>query len=394
MPKLTCKLPSYRRHSNGRNAIVVLSGRTHVIGLYGSRASRREYDRLVGEWLQRGRTAEPQAANQESITMAELMAGYLRYAKSYYVKNGETTNEYDHFLVVCRLLKETHVDIPANEFGPVALKMIRQKMIEKGWSRPTINRQVRRITRMFRWASSNELVPVTVHQSLATVAGLKKGRTEAPEPKRILPVSDEIVDATLPHLSPIVADMVRFQRLTGCRPGEVCILRPMDIDRGGDVWEYHPESHKTEHHHRERVIPIGPKCQDIIRPYLLRPADSYCFSPSEADKLRRQELHSNRKTPISCGNKPGSNKKTKPRKTPGVRYDTKSYAGAIKYACRKAGVEHWAPNRLRHAAATTIRKEFGLEAAQVVLGHADANTSQIYAEKDLQLAVEVARKLG
>ena len=43
-----------------------------------------------------------------------------------------------------------------------------------------------------------------------------------------------------------------------------------------------PESHKTEHHGRERVIFIGPKAQDVLRPYLLRDKIGYCFVPAES----------------------------------------------------------------------------------------------------------------
>ena len=88
-----------------------------------------------------------------------------------------------------------------------------------------------------------------------------------------------MVDATLPYLPVVVADMVRFQRLTGARPGEVCQLRPCDVERGGEVWQYRPESHKTQHHGRERIIYIGPQAQDVLRPYLLRDAQAHCFQP-------------------------------------------------------------------------------------------------------------------
>ena len=54
----------------------------------------------------------------------------------------------------------------------------------------------------------------------------------------------------------------------------------------------------------------------------------------------------------------------------------------------------WTPNQLRHSAATEIRRQFGLEAVQVALGHAHANVTQIYAERDLTLAAEVMRKIG
>ena len=55
---------------------------------------------------------------------------------------------------------------------------------------------------------------------------------------------------------------------------------------------------------------------------------------------------------------------------------------------------YWRPNQLRHSTATDVRKRFGLEAAQVTLGHAYADVSQIYAERDLNLAAEVMRKIG
>jgi integrase len=59
-----------------------------------------------------------------------------------------------------------------------------------------------------------------------------------------------------------------------------------------------------------------------------------------------------------------------------------------------AAMASWSPNRLRHTAATEIRRRFGLEAAQVTLGHATADVSQIYAERDWSLAAEVMRKIG
>jgi site-specific recombinase XerC len=43
---------------------------------------------------------------------------------------------------------------------------------------------------------------------------------------------------------------------------------------------------------------------------------------------------------------------------------------------------------------TQIRKQFGLEAAQVVLGHAAANITQVYADRDYALAARVAKEVG
>jgi site-specific recombinase XerC len=41
-----------------------------------------------------------------------------------------------------------------------------------------------------------------------------------------------------------------------------------------------------------------------------------------------------------------------------------------------------------------IRSRFGLEAAQTVLGHAKADTTQIYAERDLARAHAVMAEIG
>ena len=60
----------------------------------------------------------------------------------------------------------------------------------------------------------------------------------------------------------------------------------------------------------------------------------------------------------------------------------------------KAGVPTWTPNQLRHAAATEIRKRYGLQAAQTVLGHADMNVTEWYAEKDFDQARKVMAEFG
>lgn len=201
--------------------------------------------------------------------------------------------------------------------------------------------------------------------------------------------------ATLPYLPPVVRDIARFQLATGCRPQEACRIRPIDIDQSGKVWIYRPESHKTEHHGRDRVIPLGPRAQAIITLYLDREPNEYLFSPNESERLRRLDAGQKRKTPLSCGNRPGTNRKKHPKRRTGDSYSTMSYGRAIARACNKAEVEHWSPtNRLRHTAATKIRREHGLEAAQVILGHAKADVTQIYAERDLEKAVEIAAQIG
>lgn len=411
MPKLvgvsSARLPKYRKHKATGQAMVTLSGRDFYLGPHKSKASRMQYDRLVCEWLEAGRQL-PARAND--LTILEVASRYWKFAKTYYVKNGQPTGTQYHIKAILRVLQETYGDTEAADFGPLGLKALRRKMINAGHSRKYINKQVGHLVRVFRWAASEQLLPASVYQSLQAVPGLRQGRTSAPDHAPVLPVPEADVQAVLPHLSRVVSDMVRLQRLTGCRPEEVCLLRPGDLDRSNAVWEYRPASHKTQHHGRERVVYVGPKGQAVLRPYFLRAADAYCFSPAEAERACREERRAGRTTPSNYGNRPGSNRKRDPKRRPSDYYTADSYRRAIHRGCDRAfpapdGLDgealaawqsqhRWSPNRLRHSAATEIRSRFGLEAAQVTLGHAQADVTQVYAERDAQLARHVAKEMG
>ena len=55
MPRLKQAVPKYRKHKQSGQAIVTLGGRDHLLGPHGTKTSKAEYDRLIGEWLQNGR---------------------------------------------------------------------------------------------------------------------------------------------------------------------------------------------------------------------------------------------------------------------------------------------------------------------------------------------------
>ena len=279
MPKLVNSSPKYRHHRSSGQAVVTLNGVDHYLGPWQSKASKAEYDRLVGAWLAAGRSLTP----VNDSTVVELCAAYRRFAEGYYRKNGQPTRSIERVRVALRYLRQIHGTTPVSSFGPLALQALQQHFVSEGKGRRYVNYLTAEIKRVFKWGVSQEIVPAMVHHALATVPGLRKGRTEAREPQPVQPVPDAVVDATLPFLPPVVADMVRLHRLTGCRPGELCLLRPADVDRSSAVWAYRPESHKTEHHGRERVIFIGPQAQEILRPYLLRSPDAYCFVPAESE---------------------------------------------------------------------------------------------------------------
>ncbi|MFP6666708.1 MAG: site-specific integrase, partial [Pirellulales bacterium] len=280
MPKLNNATPKYCKHKASGQAVVTIAGRDHYLGPHGTKASKIEYDRLIGEWLAAGRPSR-ETFQTNDLTVAELAAAYWKFANQYYRKNGKATMTVYGVKVVLKHLRTMYGRSSAEEFGPLALKAIRQRMVDSGLARTSVNNNIARIRRIFKWAASEEMVTAAVYQALMTVDGLRKGKSEARETAPVLPVADDVVEQTLAKLPAVVADMVRLQRLTGCRPGEVCILRPCDVDVSGDVWAYRPESHKMEHHGRQRVIFIGPKAQEALRPYLLRDKAAHCFSPMD-----------------------------------------------------------------------------------------------------------------
>jgi len=126
----------------------------------------------------------------------------------------------------------------------------------------------------------------------------------------------------------------------------------------------------------------------------VRDPQDFCFRPCDSEEKRRAAQHDARKTPLSCGNRPGTNKRRTPKHQPGACYTTDSYRRAITRACENNGIAKWSPNRLRHTAATQVRKEFGLESAQIILDHSAADVTQVYAERDLSKGIEVAKRIG
>lgn len=256
MPRPRNPIPTPRQHK-GRAVVDLYDNgtrRTVTLGAWGSPEAEQEFARILAE----GR-AVPARPVGKSASVNEVLLAYLRHADDYYrTPDGEPTNEVVEVRQSIRPVRELYGHTPAAEFGPKALAAVRKRMIDAGLCRTLINRRIDRVKRVFKWASSEELVPVAVYQALRTLAGLRRGRSEVRESEPVLPVDDATVDATLPHLGAHLRAMVELQRLTGMRPGEVCGLRFAEIDRDGAVWLFRPRQHKTAHHGRERVIPIGP----------------------------------------------------------------------------------------------------------------------------------------
>lgn len=359
------RLPKYRHHKATGQAVVWLGGRRDVyLGKHGTPESKREYQRLCAEWLASGRQAPPSPADGP-LTVAALILRYWNHVKA----QGNRANA-NRIKTALRPLRKLYGHTEAAKFGPLALKAVRAQLVRDELARSTINSYINIIRGMFKWGAGEELLPAEVWAKLRTVDGLKRGNGDVRETEPVGPVSDALVDATLPHLTTVVADMVRVQRLAGMRPGEVCGMSADQIDMSGKVWVYRPRRHKNAHRGHDRVVAIGPKAQAILRKYLDRPINAALFSPRESEAERGRDYQ--------CAE----------------AYTTSTYRQAIENACLRAKLDPWKPNQLRHAAATAIRKEYGIEAAGVTLGHKTLAVTDSYAERDMALAVKVAAAVG
>jgi integrase len=202
-----------------------------------------------------------------------------------------------------------------------------------------------------------------------------------------------------------------------------------DIDKSESVWKYVPLAHKTAHHGHHRVILIGPKAQAVLQPFLMKlDPQAHVFSPADSMAEIRQRRSEARVTPLSEGNRPGINRVRNPKRLPRDHYTPDTYNGAISRACELAfqpppplckqeresyrrwmlrltedekaelrkwqKEHHWFANQLRHTAATSLRAKFGLEAAQVILGHRNANITQVYAERDVEAGKRIVAAIG
>jgi integrase len=421
---MSYRVPSYRlkKIRSHEYALVTLpdgaGGRRDILlGAYGTKESRLEYARVIAEWQAADRRLPPPEAGS-GLTINELILAYLPHIERHYRHaDGTPTNELTDIKITLRPLKKLYGHTPAAAFGPLALKALRnhliqqpitrrvktidpetgnvswqEKVIRIGLARGVINQRINRIRRLFKWAVAEELVPSSVLEGLRAVAGLQRGRTEARETEPIRPVAIALVEATMPFLGPVIADMLQLQLLTGSRSGEICVMRACDIDMTGSVWLYRPARHKTEHRGKGRVIVLGPRAQEIVKRYLKANVEAYLFSPREAMEAWHQKLREQRKSRVQPSQV--NRKKRRPRRVPGERYSPEAIARAIRRACMRAGLPHWFPHQLRHLAATQIRREYGVELARIILGHATAFTTEIYAECDRKQAMEVVAKIG
>lgn len=377
------KVPKYRKHSTRNYAIIEWRGTRHRLpGTFNSAASRAAYSRFLADHVYSEQTPPELRTYRpppgKKLRLNGLVLAFLDHARSFYPNPEERKSTYQAIKRICVAFSKVHGGEYATDFGPLKLKDYQQHLVDDGCARSYVNKQVGIVKQMFKWGVSEELVDVAVYQAVATVAGLRKGRTTAPDRAARKPVEWSDVEVTLPFLPPTIKTMVLVQWHTGCRSDSLCNATPEQfrIDDGVLLWN---PKHKTDYLGKEVIIPIGPQCRELLDPLLDRAPDAFLFNPRDGRN--------------------GSNWRYRDQ------YDAGSYRQAVRRAQAEAVADAaekgikleftaWTPHQMRHSKGTLIRKRYGIEAARIMLGHASADVTAIYAERDLELAKKIAHETG
>ncbi len=367
------KVPKYRQHSTRDLGFVEWKGkRKYFTGRYNSQQSRAEYREFLQ--VNCGVSApKPTIPSAAGMSIANMCGTYL--AVMYEQENGQKRGIWGVYHYALKPFVNEYGAELASNFGPLMLKRWQAKLADKQLSRAYIGVCVSCIKQTFRWAASEELVAPSVWHGLQAVQSLRRGKSKAKEQIKREPVPWAWVELTLPFLSQNVRDMILLQWLTGVRSMSLCHAKPAQFKQDGEFLLWRPR-HKTESSGNVVVLPLGPRAQSLLAPYLTKDNDRYLFSPQTTNCNRRY----------------------------GERYTTLNYMNCLRKGVTRLNkmlakencppLPLWSPHRLRHAKGHAVRAQFGLEACQAVLGHAGIATSEIYSQKRLDLAKQVARLTG
>ncbi|MCK4341806.1 MAG: hypothetical protein KAY37_08800 [Phycisphaerae bacterium] len=174
MPAKSSSIPKLRHHRASGQAAVVLGGKWHYFGTYGTPQVDERYSRIIANGL----ANERWAPDMPELSISELVLAYWRYTSVRYVhENGKPRKELAAIRAALRPVKRLFGSIRVEDFGPRALIAVQRELVQNGYCRTIVNDHVRRVRRMFRWATAQELIPPSVYHGLQAVDGLRAGES-------------------------------------------------------------------------------------------------------------------------------------------------------------------------------------------------------------------------
>ena len=387
MPRKKSPIPVQRLHKPSGQARIFIGGKYFYLGPWGSEQANQEHRRLVAEKIL---FSESGADVSGDMTLDELVAAFSVHAKTFYRDaDGELTSSFGLYALAARRMLDLYGQTPVSKFGPKSLRIVQKQMVADNFLRNTVNKYTIYIRCIFKWGVAEEFVPETVYRALCCLPLLHEGRSPARESQPVPQADFSDVLKTIEFCHKTVSDMIRVQLLSGMRPKEVRLMRSCDIDRSDDIWVYIPHEYKTSYKGKHRTITIPPESQAILIPYLIdkeEQPESYLFSPGDAMKMIGFEKREKRKSKVQPSQKC---RKKKQKRTFQPYYTKDAYCIAVKRAAKAAGVTEWSPNQLRHTTATEVEAKFGIEAAQLLLGHSSPETTKVYLDPKSKLKEQI-----
>jgi len=356
MPRPRVSIPKLAENSRGYLYSRDLDGNQVWFGHKSKPEGAQRYAQFLAD-IQRGRDVgrptKPAAPSLARPRVNEVCLRFMTdYCPRYKTSSGEPSAEIRCFQGVIRILRGLYGNTVADNFGPLALRSVRDVMIEKGWSRKFVNKQVIRLRLIFRVGVSWELVRAEVLAGLDSVPSLAIGETEADDqPERFaVPLAD--VEAVRVRLRQRNRDLLDLLMATGARPGELRLLTPSMIDQKGEIWRCELTRHKTAHRGKRRLLLFNATAQEILSRYMKGEPTQRIFT---------------------------------------MRSDT--FSAAIREACKRAKVTPFVPHQIRHTVATRLADEADIEQAQQLLGHSTAAMTRHYSRAATKKAESAVRKL-
>jgi integrase len=335
-------------------------------------------------------------------TVRELADRYLAWADTYYrhqarpgemerTPTREITNVRDSLRWLLPIAGDVHPEHMTAQhlLAVVDALLAHRKRDGLPPTRLYVNCTIKRLRRMFRWAAKpvRGWVPSAVITDLQLVESLPLGRTDARESERVTPVPMEDFTATISAIATEgmrnrrealwakqLSIMLELQWHSGMRPGELCSMKASEMavekptqpslfsPAGVEIMVYRPTLHKTRHHGLDRNIFLGPEARRLVEDWLLHLRIMAGATGTPRDRL--------------------------------FTYSSNSLGAAVRKVCRRHDIPLWSPNQVRHAFATRLRSQAGIDVVQVLMGHRHRTTTEIYAQPDAIAAIDAIWRFG
>ncbi len=295
-----------------------------------------------------------QPTTSTALSLRQLRELYLRHAEKHYRRrSGQPTRE--HLNMRAAIDHYMHYAGEGFDLARLNRHQIRawlDQLAAEKLSRPYINACLSRLRRFARWCADLDYISTSPVEQLRLVKPLQPFRTDAREPVKKAPPAIDHFDRILPFLAQPARDVIQLLRLTGARPSELLELTNAEVHIDEHGARLCPLQHKSAHRGKSRVIPLSNRAAAII------------------DRHWRPLLPADQLFPSSR------------RSTARGHFTIDGLRAAVKRACKRAGVSGFELYDVRRRVAREVRRAGGLDAAQALLGHSKASTTEIYAPID------------